>query len=80
LVKPPPGYGVAYIDAAVLSGDIAMQEAYLSGDPYLRFGQQAGAIPPDGTKDTHKALRDLYKTCVLGVQYGMGRDTVDFAR
>ena len=84
LVKPPPGYGVAYIDwsqqefgiAAVLSGDIAMQEAYLSGDPYLRFGQQAGAIPPDGTKETHKALRDLYKTCVLGVQYGMGRDTL----
>jgi len=84
LVKPPPGYGVAYIDwsqqefgiAAVLSGDTAMQEAYLSGDRYLKFGQQAGAIPPKGTKETHKALRDLYKTCVLGVQYGMGRDTL----
>jgi DNA polymerase I len=80
LIKPPPGYGVAYIDwsqqevaiAAALSGDTAMQDAYLSGDSYLAFAKQAGAIPPEGTKQTHGAVRDLYKATVLGIQYGMG--------
>ena len=80
LIKPEPGRAIAYIDyaqqefaiAAVLSKDTAMQEAYLSGDPYLKFGQQAGAIPADGTKETHPKERKLYKACALGVQYGMG--------
>jgi DNA polymerase I-like protein with 3'-5' exonuclease and polymerase domains len=80
LIKPEPGTALAYIDytqqefaiAAMLSGDMAMQEAYLSGDPYLKFGQQAGVIPPDGTKETHPEKRKLFKACALGVQYGMG--------
>jgi len=54
IIQPPPGYGLAYIDwsqqefgiAGVLSGDQAMQGAYLSGDPYLKFGQQAGGFRP----------------------------------
>ena len=79
LIKPPPDHGVAYIDwsqqefgiAAALSGDLAMQAAYLSGDPYLAFAKQAGAIPADGTKKTHEDIRELYKQCVLAVQYGM---------
>jgi DNA polymerase I len=79
LIKPPPGHGVAYIDwsqqefgiAAALSGDAAMQAAYRSGDPYLDFAKQAGAVPPDATKKTHGAIRELFKQCVLGVQYGM---------
>jgi DNA polymerase-1 len=79
LIQPPPGYGIAYIDysqqefgiAAALSGDEAKQAAYLSGEPYLAFGKQAGAIPPDGTRETHSNVRDLFKTCALGVQYGM---------
>ena len=79
LIMPPPGHGVAYIDwsqqefgiAAALSGDPAMQAAYLSGDPYLAFAKQAGAVPPDGTKKTHEDIRELYKQCVLAVQYGM---------
>jgi hypothetical protein len=33
----------------VLSGDEAMQAAYLSGDPYLEFAKQAGAVPPDAS-------------------------------
>ncbi len=78
LIKPPPGQAIAYIDwkqqefgiAAALSGDAAMQEAYKSGDPYLAFAKQAGAIPPDGTKDSHPEIRDLYKQCVLAIQYG----------
>jgi hypothetical protein len=84
LIRPSPGRAVAYIDyeqqefgiAAALSGDPAMIEAYASGDPYLAFGQQAGRIPPDGTKASHKATRDLFKACVLGVQYGMGESSL----
>jgi hypothetical protein len=79
LIKPPPGYGIAYIDwaqqefaiAAVLSNDKAMIEAYQSGDPYLRFAVQAGAIPPDATKESHGPTRELFKQCSLGVLYGM---------
>ena len=79
LIKPPPGHGVAYIDwsqqefgiAAALSGDLAMQAAYLSGDPYLAFAKQAGAVPSDATKETHGPQRELFKQCVLGVAYGM---------
>jgi hypothetical protein len=84
LIKPPPGYGVAYIDwsqqefgiAAALSGDLAMQAAYQSGDPYLAFAKQAGAVPPDATKDTHGAERELFKQCVLAVQYGMEAESL----
>jgi DNA polymerase-1 len=46
-------------------------DAYASGDPYLAFGQRVGAIPPDGTKATHKRERDSFKALVLGVNYGM---------
>jgi DNA polymerase-1 len=67
LIKPPPGYGIAQIDwsqqefgiAAALSGDVAMQDAYRSGDPYLAFGKQAGVIPTDATKKTHGDQRQL---------------------
>ncbi len=80
LIRPDPGWGLAYIDwcqqefgiAAALSRDAAMQEAYTSGDPYLRFAQQAGAIPPEGTRASHPLIRTLYKECALAVQYGMG--------
>jgi hypothetical protein len=79
LIRPPKGYGLAYIDwsqqefgiAAALSGDHKMQAAYRSGDPYLCFAKQAGAIPHWATKQTHGDERELFKTCVLAVQYGM---------
>jgi hypothetical protein len=79
LIKPPPGYGVAYVDwsqqefgiAAALSGDAAMQLAYRSGDPYLAFAKHAGAVPPDATKQTHGPQRELFKQCALATQYGM---------
>jgi len=48
-----------------------MLEAYASGDPYLAFAKQAGAIPQDGTKETHGSQRELFKTTALGVLYGM---------
>jgi DNA polymerase I len=84
LIKPPTGYGLAYIDwqqqefgiAAALSGDQKMMEAYRSGDPYLAFAKQAGAAPPTATKATHKTIRDQFKSTVLAVQYGMGADAL----
>jgi DNA polymerase I len=84
LIKPSPGYGVAYVDwkqqefaiAAALSNDPAMQAAYLSGDPYLTFGQQAGVIPVGATKASHKFERELCKQCVLATQYGMEAESL----
>ena len=57
---------------AVLSKDNTLYEAYLSGDVYLAFGKQCGAIPQNGTKKDYKDLRDMFKSTVLGKQYGMG--------
>jgi DNA polymerase I len=84
LIKPPPGFCVAYIDwsqqefgiAAALSGDANMLAAYQSGDPYLEFAKQVGAAPAGATKDTHPAQRELFKQCILATQYGMGADAL----
>jgi hypothetical protein len=84
LIKPPIGFGLAYIDwsqqefgiAAALAGDRAMQAAYLSGDPYLAFAKQAGAVPEDAIKETHGPTRELFKQCVLAVQYGMEAESL----
>jgi DNA polymerase I len=86
LIQPRPGYSVAYIDweqqefgiAAALSHDPAMLAAYESGDPYLAFAKQAGAAPPDATKESHAEIRELYKQCVLAVQYCMGANSLAF--
>jgi hypothetical protein len=80
LIRPEPGRALAYVDweqqefgiAAALSGDERMREAYTSGDPYLAFAKQAGAVPATATKESHKAERDRFKVCALAVQYGMG--------
>lgn len=79
LIKPSAGEASAYIDfeqqeffiAAILSQDANMINTYNSGDPYLQFAKMAGAIPPEGTKKTHKEVRDLYKQSCLAIQYGM---------
>jgi DNA polymerase I len=84
LIKPSVDQGLAYIDysqqefaiAGVLSGDGALVDAYMSGDPYLAFGKQAGSIPADATKQTHGGQRELFKQCVLAVQYGMGAESL----
>ncbi len=79
LIRPQPGYGLALIDwsqqefgiAAALSGDALMIKAYESGDPYLEFAKQAGAVPSGATIDSHRDEREQFKACVLAVQYGM---------
>jgi hypothetical protein len=86
LIQPPPGYAVAYIDweqqeigiAAKLSGDEKMMAAYCSGDFYLASGKQAGIIPPEGTKRSHKTERNQFKGVSLGVLYGMGEATLAY--
>ena len=84
LIKPEPGRALAYVDwsqqefaiAAALSGDAAMMEAYTSGDPYLTFAKQAGAVPSNATKKSHPQERERFKVCSLAVQYGMGKDSL----
>jgi DNA polymerase I-like protein with 3'-5' exonuclease and polymerase domains len=85
LIRPERGAALAYIDyeqqefgiAGALSGDAAMKEAYASGDPYLAFARQAGAVPPDATRETHRAEREQFKLCALGIQYGMGAASLE---
>jgi hypothetical protein len=80
LIKPRPGWAIAYVDweqqefgvGAALSGDAAMIDAYLSGDPYLAFAKQIGLVPPDGLREDYDAEREICKSCILGTQYGMG--------
>jgi DNA polymerase family A len=79
LIKPPPDFGLAYIDwtsqeigiAAALSRDSALMAAYQTGDVYLGFAKAAKAVPVDATKESHKLERELFKQCMLGVGYGM---------
>jgi hypothetical protein len=82
LIRPAPGRAVAYVDwsaqelgiAATLSGDLAMQEAYRSGDPYLWLAQRVGALPAEATKKTHPGEREQFKVVSLGVLYGLSAD------
>jgi DNA polymerase I-like protein with 3'-5' exonuclease and polymerase domains len=84
LIQPREGFAIAYIDwsqqefgiAAALSSDPKMKEAYLSGDPYLAFAKQAGAVPLDATKQSHPTERSQYKECVRATQYGMGAESL----
>lgn len=80
LLKPAAGRALSYVDwsqqefgiAAALSGDQNMMKAYASGDPYLAFAKQAGAVPLDGIKDEYEAAREQFKKCALAVQYCRG--------
>ena len=84
LVRPAPGMGLALIDwqqqefgiAAALSEDASMLAAYATGDPYLDFAMRAGAAPHGATSVTHSDIREQFKACALGVQYGMGPATL----
>jgi hypothetical protein len=58
--------------AAVWSGDEALLSACQSGDIYLGVAKRLGFAPEDATAKTHKAVRTMFKTVVLGIQYGLG--------
>jgi DNA polymerase I-like protein with 3'-5' exonuclease and polymerase domains len=79
LITPLPGRALIHRDysqqepqiAAVLSGDAALLKACASGDVYLGMAKQLGLAPQDATAETHPELRSLFKTVVLGIQYGL---------
>jgi DNA polymerase I len=80
LIAPPPGRVLIHRDycqqevqiAAVLSGDGALLEACQSDDVYLGIAKLLGMAPADATPETHDAVRTMFKTVVLGIQYGLG--------
>jgi len=84
LIKPQQNTSIAYIDwsqqefgiAAALSNDANMKKAYLSNDPYFEFAKLAKAVPVDSVKEDFPEIRELYKQCVLAVQYGMGAEAL----
>jgi DNA polymerase family A len=79
LIAAPPGRALIHRDysqqevriAAVLSGDKALLQACESGDVYLDMAIQLGLAPEGATADTHPAVRSLFKTAVLGINYGL---------
>ena len=79
-ITPPPGRVLIHRDyaqqepqiAAVWSGDAALLAACQSGDVYLGIAKQLGFAPADATPETHESVRTLFKTVVLGIQYGLG--------
>jgi hypothetical protein len=83
LVREQGGRAVAYVDwstqeiaiAAGLSGDERMAEDYQT-DPYLGFAKAAGLVPAYATKESHEVIREQCKAIVLGVNYGMGPETM----
>jgi len=80
LITPPPGSVLIHRDycqqevriAAVLSGDTALLEACESGDVYLGIASQLGFVSASMSPAELKAVRTLFKTVVLGIQYGLG--------
>jgi DNA polymerase I len=84
LVRAKPGNALVYLDyeqqefgiAAKLSGDQNMLLAYRSTDPYLTFGKMCGVLPQNASKRSHEKEREALKACVLGVQFGMGAETI----
>jgi DNA polymerase I len=86
LIKPAAGRAIAYVDwssqevaiAAALSGDTGLLDAVESGDPYLSFAKRSGLAPPEATKQSHAGIREVCKTVVLGVNYGMGPQSLAF--
>jgi hypothetical protein len=80
LIAPPPGLALIHRDycqqevriAAVVSGDAALLQACESGDVYLGVAKQLGFISDSMAPAELKAVRALFKTVVLGIQYGLG--------
>jgi DNA polymerase-1 len=85
LITPPPGFYCVYIDYSsqepaiqgYLSGDKNLIDAYQSGDIYMHTAKLADPnIPKDATKETHSAIRGIWKVVVLATSYGMGAESV----
>ena len=79
MIRPTEGMALAYIDweaqeiviAAALSHDPNMMLAYQSVDPYLYFAKAVCLVPVNATKHSHGTMREVCKTLMLGINYGM---------
>jgi hypothetical protein len=79
MIAPPPGRALIHRDyaqqevriAAVLSGDEALLEA-CEGDVYLGIAGQLGFLRDSMDPLERETVRALFKTVVLGIQYGLG--------
>ena len=79
LIKPPPGRVLIHRDfkqqeprvAAITSGDQALLKA-CEGDIYLNMAKLLGFAPLDATPESHKPIRTMFKTVILGIIYGLG--------
>ena len=82
--RPEEGRALVLVDyrhqefgiGAALSEDSTMAADYLSGDPYLALAVAAGAAPPGAAKATHPAVRQKFKTAVVGIMYGIGVESL----
>jgi hypothetical protein len=80
LIAPPPGQVLIHRDycqqevriAAIISGDKELLAACESGDVYLGIATQLGFVSESMSAAELKAVRTLFKTVVLGIQYGLG--------
>jgi hypothetical protein len=80
LIAPLPGSALIHRDyrqqepriAAVNSGDMKLLKACESDDVYLGIAKQLGFLHSGMTEAETKAVRTLFKTVVLGIQYGLG--------
>ncbi|MGY3147712.1 DNA polymerase-1 [Bradyrhizobium sp. USDA 3397] len=83
-IAPSRDRDLAYIDfssqeiaiAGGLSGDERLIAAYLDGDPYMAFARLAKLAPADATKYSHPHIRSICKVVVLGLNYGMGAESI----
>ena len=84
LIEPLPGYSLIHRDfkqqepkvAAVLSGDPELLRACESGDVYLGIASQLGFIRESMSPAEIEGVRAMFKTVVLGIQYGLGPRTL----
>ena len=81
LITPGPGRALTILDyaqqefalAGGLSGDEKMREAYASGDAYLAFAIQCGALPNAAQRGQPGVdlVRDVYKIASVAIMYGV---------
>jgi len=84
LITPPPGLVLIHRDycqqevriAAVLSDDDELLKACESGDVYLGIASQLGFVSESMSPAELKAVRTLFKTVTLAIQYGAGAETL----
>lgn len=86
IIRPPAGYFLTGADfraqeimvGASMSGDKNLIETYYSADVYLDFAHKTGAVPDGWEQDkkAHDAVRQIYKAVVLGINFGMGAESL----